>query len=68
MTRKSQKGGALLAGAPIERWIQKLITQAIAIDIRFEMGPLEPDPSKLQLLNVTSLVRINRDPLLRYGD
>jgi hypothetical protein len=53
---------------PIERWIPKWITQNIPIAIRIEMGPLEPDPSKLQLLNVTSLVRINRDPMLRYGD
>jgi hypothetical protein len=55
-------------GTPIERWIPKWITQNIPIAIRIEMGPLEPDPSKLQLLNVTSRVRINRDPMLRYGD
>lgn len=51
-----------------ERWLPKWIKQTPPAAIRIEMGPLEPDPAKLQLQNVTALIRITRDPWFKYGD
>jgi len=36
--------------------------------IRVEMAPLEPDPSRLQPVSMTALIRIHRNPEIDYGD
>ena len=58
----------VIPGTTTERWLQKWIRPNPPSAIRIEMGPLEPDPGKLQLMDVTALVRITRDVMTRYGD
>ena len=58
----------VIPGTNIERWLPKWIRPNPPLAIRIEMGPLEPDPGKLQLMDVTALVRITRDVMTRYGD
>jgi len=58
----------IVPGTTIERWLPKWIRPNPPVAIRIEMGPLEPDPGKLQLTNVTALVRVTRDVMTRYGD
>ena len=58
----------IVPGTTIERWLPKWIRANPPVAIRIEMGPLEPDPGKLQLTNVTALVRVTRDVMTRYGD
>jgi len=52
----------------IERWIPKWIKPTPPLAIRIEMGPLEPDPAQLQLLDVTAPIRVNRNIMTRYTD
>ncbi len=58
----------IIPGTNKERWLTKWIKPNPPVAIRIEMGPLEPDPAKLQLLDVTALIRVNRDVMTRYGD
>jgi general secretion pathway protein J len=58
----------ILPGTTTERWLPKWIKPNPPVAIRIEMGPLEPDPSRLQLLDVTALIRVTRDVMTRYGD
>jgi type II secretory pathway component PulJ len=51
-----------------EKWMPTWHKQRVPSAIHVEMGPLSPDPSKLQLLDFTAPVRVNRDPLMKYGD
>jgi prepilin-type N-terminal cleavage/methylation domain-containing protein len=36
--------------------------------VRIEMAPLEADPSRLQPITITALIRIHRNPEVDYGD
>ena len=36
--------------------------------IRIEMAPLVPDPSRLQPITTTAVIRIHRNPEIPYGD
>jgi hypothetical protein len=58
----------VIPDTPIERWVPKWIKATPPVAIRIEMGPLEPDPSQLQLLDVTAPIRINRNIMTRYTD
>jgi hypothetical protein len=58
----------VIPGTPIEHWLPKWLKQDPPVAIRIEMGPLQPDPAKLQLLDVTGLVRVNRQLMTRYTD
>jgi hypothetical protein len=58
----------VIPDTPIERWVPKWIKPSPPVAIRIEMGPLEPDPSQLQLLDVTAPIRVNRNIMTRYTD
>jgi len=58
----------VLTVEPFERWLPKWILPKPPVAIRIEMAPLEPDPAKLQMTNVTALIRVNREIMVRYND
>lgn len=49
-------------------WMPRWIAPEFPAAIRIEMGPLEPDPSRLPLLTLTVPVRVTKDPTLQYTD
>jgi hypothetical protein len=51
-----------------ERWLEHWGKARIPMAIRVEMGPLDPDTGKLQLVGMTEPVRVNRDVLTRYNE
>ncbi len=51
-----------------ETWMPSWHNQRAPAAIHVEMAPLIPDPSRLQLIDFTASIRVNRDPLLKYGD
>ena len=51
-----------------ERWLPQWIKQELPSAIRVEMAPLDPGPSSLHVMSVTLPVRVDKDPLKKYGD
>jgi hypothetical protein len=52
-----------------ERWLPVWpLPDMLPTGIRVEMAPLEPDPARLQVLSVTSPVRVTKWVLGPYGD
>jgi prepilin-type N-terminal cleavage/methylation domain-containing protein len=51
-----------------ERWLLRWTGPQWPAGIRIEMAPMNPDPSRLQPLTITSPIRINRRPMVRYAD
>jgi len=51
-----------------EKWSASWHKQRPPAAIHVEMGPLIPDPAKLQLLDFTAPIRVNRDSMMKYGD
>ncbi len=51
-----------------EKWSTSWHKQRPPAAIHVEMGPLIPDPAKLQLLDFTAPIRVNRDSMMKYGD
>jgi hypothetical protein len=49
-----------------ERWVPAWNRQRWPGAIRVEMAPLEPDPSRLQVVTLTQPIRVTRDPFLTY--
>jgi hypothetical protein len=51
-----------------ERWLPQWIKQELPSAIRVEMAPLDPGPSSLHVMSLTLPVRVDKDPLRKYGD
>jgi prepilin-type N-terminal cleavage/methylation domain-containing protein len=52
-----------IAPAPLlERWVPVWTKVTWPTAVRVEMAPLEPDPSRLQLLAITAPIRVNKVP------
>jgi prepilin-type N-terminal cleavage/methylation domain-containing protein len=51
-----------------ERWLDQWVRGRLPIAIRVDMGPLDPDPAKLQLVGMTESIRVNRDVMTRYNE
>lgn len=51
-----------------ERWVTRWIAPRWPAGIRIEMAPLSPDASRLQPVTITAPVRVNKEPMMAYGD
>lgn len=51
-----------------ERWLEQWGRARIPVAVRVDMGPLDPDPGKLQLVGMTEPIRVNRDVMTRYNE
>jgi hypothetical protein len=49
-------------------WVNHWVRQEWPIAIRIEMAPLDPDPSRLQPMTVTSAVHVNKLLGVNYAD
>lgn len=49
-------------------WTGHWITSAWPLAIRLDMAPLNPDPSRLQPMTVTSAVHVNKNLEIQYAD
>ncbi len=58
-----------LPAPEFERWIPMWpLPDLLPSGVRIEMAPLDPDPSKLQVLTVTAPIRVNKWVLGPYAD
>jgi prepilin-type N-terminal cleavage/methylation domain-containing protein len=51
-----------------ERWLERWGRARMPSALRVDMGPLDPDPGKLQLVGLTEPIRVNRDIMARYTE
>jgi hypothetical protein len=49
-------------------WVDHWTQFSWPIAIRFEMQPLDPDPSRLQPMTVTAAIHVTKDTTLNYAD
>ncbi len=52
----------------LERWTPRAVKPPWPPAVRIEMAPLEPDPSRVQVVSFTAPIRVNRDPAMQYVD
>ena len=53
---------------PVRDWVPHFIAETWPHAVRIDMAPLQPDPSRLQPISVTALIRVHRSPEVEYGD
>lgn len=51
-----------------ERWVPRWVQPQWPRAIRIEMAPLEPDPSRVQAMELIAPVRVNKIPMTDYVD
>jgi prepilin-type N-terminal cleavage/methylation domain-containing protein len=51
-----------------ERWVPRWVQPQWPRAIRIEMAPLEPDPSRVQPMELIAPVRVNKIPMTEYVD
>ena len=52
----------------LERWTQNWVQPRWPLAVRVEMAPIEDNPARLRPLTVTAAIRVNRSPIIVYGD
>lgn len=58
----------LVPAPELERWVERWIKPVLPSAIRIEMGPLVPDPSRLEPVSLTIPIRVTRLPLEPYDN
>lgn len=53
---------------PVRTWVTHFEGRTWPRAVRIEMAPLTADPSVLQPISVTALIRVHRSPEVQYGD
>jgi prepilin-type N-terminal cleavage/methylation domain-containing protein len=53
---------------PERLWVPQFLAQTWPRAVRIEMAPLVADPSRLQPVSVTAVIRVHRSPEIPYGD
>jgi len=59
---------AMLEVLPEWTWEPQFTADNWPRAVRIEMAPLEADPSRLQPISVTAVIRVHRNPGVLYGD
>jgi prepilin-type N-terminal cleavage/methylation domain-containing protein len=53
---------------PERVWVPEFVAQTWPRAVRIDMAPLVRDPSRLQPISVTAVIRVHRNPEVPYGD
>ncbi len=52
----------------LERWVPRWVQPQWPTAVRIEMAPLEPDPSRVQPMELIAPIRVNKIPMTEYVD
>jgi hypothetical protein len=53
---------------PVRLWVPQFVAGTWPRAVRIEMAPYQADPSRLQPISVTAVIRVHRNPEVEYGD
>jgi hypothetical protein len=53
---------------PERTWVPQFLALTWPRAVRIDMAPLVADPSRLQPISVTAVIRVHRSPEIPYGD